>query len=328
MAGDNKIDVEVSNKLVNMSFVCALLVVTIHCDYNLFGFNQIAVPFFFAASGYLLGRHVDELGWWKRETIKRVHSLLYPFLIWSLLYQVAFMPLSIYADFSYADFSAGRAFGSSIPLLNGGLLSVLGLVPDSFPATVHLWYLRALFIFVLLSALIVNLLKKYPRFLLGSLFLFSVAMSYAPNPDVGGWSGVLQHFINVQGLFYLAAGLCLRVRPFPKIPKWIGPLGLGVGIALLLANINIVLAIPFLLYGLWGVIPARKIEVLRGLSLPIYIMHCLFIQGLQIIVRSNGWIESHRDVISFPLAVLGSATIALTISRFFPRLNMFLFGGR
>ena len=165
----NSVSQEVSSKIANMSLLGALLVISIHCGYSesesgicwlvhqMFsgGYSRIAVPFFFLVSGYFLATHINECGWWKKETLKRVRSLLIPFFTWAFLYHVLFIPLSI-----YADYRAGRPFGYNISFLNGNALCVFGLEWDKWPASVPLWYLRALFLFVLASPFVVLMLRK------------------------------------------------------------------------------------------------------------------------------------------------------------------------
>ena len=84
-----------SNKIANMGFVCACLVVLIHSPmfgnvgfvtYLLKNFLvRIAVPAFFMISGFLLARHCGEEGWYCREVCKRVKTLLVPLWCWCLI---------------------------------------------------------------------------------------------------------------------------------------------------------------------------------------------------------------------------------------------------
>ena len=115
--------IEVSRKILNMGLLCAALVVTRHVFLTgpvgsvawlieqivIDGIAQIAVPFFFVASGCLLARHFGEPGWWGKECRKRVFSLLVPYLIWSFIFVVIGTPVSI-----ASDYVAGRTFGTSI----------------------------------------------------------------------------------------------------------------------------------------------------------------------------------------------------------------------
>ena len=155
-----KISETASQKIKNMSLVCALLVVTIHLGwkehdplslgwflYNGIaqGLARIAVPFFFIVSGFFLAQHFDEQGWWKRENEKRIKSLLVPFLIWSIVSLVAGVTLGI-----IADLIAHRPFGTNICYFNAdNRLRILGVDLTEFPLHVPLWYVRCLIFFVL-----------------------------------------------------------------------------------------------------------------------------------------------------------------------------------
>ncbi len=87
-----------SNKLANLSFLCACLVVTIHVghpkiagsatwwtDLSLHAVSRIAVPLFFAISGYLLAGRIDEKGWWTAALKKRLRTIGLPFVLWLLV---------------------------------------------------------------------------------------------------------------------------------------------------------------------------------------------------------------------------------------------------
>ncbi len=80
---------ELSQKLANMAFIAALLVVAIHVregsiigsfNWHVYqiivdGFARIAVPFFFLAAGFFLAGHCTGPGWWLRECKKRIKTL-------------------------------------------------------------------------------------------------------------------------------------------------------------------------------------------------------------------------------------------------------------
>lgn len=87
-----KISQELSDKIANMSFVCACLVVMIHTPFSVGTIDQFvkywigggvasaAVPIFFIISGFFLGQHINEDGWYGRAVKKRIRTLVIPFL--------------------------------------------------------------------------------------------------------------------------------------------------------------------------------------------------------------------------------------------------------
>ena len=151
-----------SQKIKNMSVVCALLVVTIHVGWPKdevcftwfvnelvqHGVARIAVPFFFVVSGFFISAHFSERGWWKVETAKRIYSLVVPFFLWCGIAFLLISPLSI-----VADLMAHRPFGTNLPVSDGRWLMAIGLDLSVCPNLIPLWYVRCLFLFVLLSPL-------------------------------------------------------------------------------------------------------------------------------------------------------------------------------
>lgn len=93
------IDKKQSCKLTNISFVCTLLVVFIHCSGNgvdlisLFlrqyipgAFLPMAVPVFFTISGFLLAGHYGTGGWYSNALRRRLRTLLIPYCILNIIY--------------------------------------------------------------------------------------------------------------------------------------------------------------------------------------------------------------------------------------------------
>ena len=154
---------QLSTRFANMAILCAMMVVAIHVlkrpqpfgtsawwVRQVFGEGicRIAVPFFFFASGYFVANHFNESGWWRREVIKRLKSLMAPYLFWAIIgfLLVGFMLMT-------------RNIMMDKPLLDGvfspsRIVSAMGLNPFHVPELRQLWYLRVLFIFTLLSPLI------------------------------------------------------------------------------------------------------------------------------------------------------------------------------
>ena len=140
----------ISNKIAAISFICTCLVVLIHVPVpsvqlspgwflsKLFSYGicLISVPIFFVISGFFLGRHQNETGWWKREVVKRIKSLLVPYFCFNLLY---FLWISGFHNIGFTTLI--RATISS---------------PFDYPTLGPLWYVRSLLLYIVISPLFIN----------------------------------------------------------------------------------------------------------------------------------------------------------------------------
>lgn len=299
------------------------------------GYSTIAVPYFFIISGYFLARYVGERGWWKVETLKRVKTIVVPYLSWAVVYQLLFLPVRI-----YADMRAGRPFGTNVELVNGHFLTVFGLELDKWPCSVPLWYLRALFIFVLLSGVLVWILRRIPRIWIVSLFACSLALSFAPNPELGGYSGFLQRCFSVSGLMYFSIGMWLRLSDIHFDSRKAAISALLIGLSLLVVKIVLAyegislkpsllaFAIPSFIYATWHFMPTTALpKFLKGVSFPIYLIHWLLFCYWGVVVR-NAELNDLGKLVAWPLFFVGSIILAKVLSRIFPRFSAVLFGGR
>lgn len=340
------ITAESSQKIKNMSLLCAFLVVGIHTDWphdlpfslGWFmhevlgsGFSAIAVPFFFVVSGYFLAQHFDEDKWWECEVKKRIKSLIIPFCLWTAIDFALTTPLSI-----VADKMAGRPFGESIYWLHN-LVAATGLSLVDYPGLIPLWYVRCLFIFVLLSALFKWGVSKLKYLWLAVLFCLCVFNNF---------SGNMKEFFSVgfsiSGAFYFSVGIFINrqgivncKRPIYAIACWI------VGVALLSVHVVydyrgdaspirfVALAIPFFIYATWQVIPSRKLPSwLTACSFPIYLMHMILMTYMGIILKRLSFDELTNAFIVFLGSIAGSMAVTLLLRRLMPRFAIVLFGGR
>lgn len=159
-----------SEKVTLLSIVAAMMVVAIHVGGNVaahgslvwwweqighYGLFLAAVPFFFICSGFFLGRHCDEDGWWWRECLKRMRTLLVPYLIWSAVFAALGISAAVAANLIH-----GRDLLLHCPCGWRYWTRVIGVYPFNYPCLVSLWYIRSLLIFVVLSPLLVRLVKS------------------------------------------------------------------------------------------------------------------------------------------------------------------------
>lgn len=210
--------VEISNKIRNMGFICALLVISIHvvwpCDsicltwyINEFvrkGVATIAVPYFFIVSGYLLAAHFDENNWYRSELVKRVFSLVIPFFAWSFIAFVFAPPFSVIGDIVKMH--------PAITKMSWSLSQIaceFGLDLTCTPNIPALWYMRCLFIFIVIAPVFNFLVDK---FRLGWLIVSFFAIMILAIRPIG--NDALQGFFtfgfSLHGMFYFSVGIYLR----------------------------------------------------------------------------------------------------------------------
>ena len=157
-----KISSETSERLCGATFVCALLVVLIHCqslipwmhgDATGFGLAfcgfsvparldvavrifltdtlpRVAVPFFFVLSGFFIANSRQS---WLEQIKKRFVTLYVPFVIWNALNTVLNIAVGKWSGLTFID-ALSRVFGWN-PMVQLGCM--------------QFWYLQSIFVFLL-----------------------------------------------------------------------------------------------------------------------------------------------------------------------------------
>lgn len=220
-----KIDDGVSNKLANMGFVCACLVICLHVCPSLevgsggwwvyrilagSGLASVAVPMFFCISGFLFAGRMSERGWYARQVTTRMRSLLLPYVFWNLLHWGVMLLLA------WIALKVGTNFGSAdlTDITWQRMVRVLGLNPIAFPEYPFLWFLRCLLTMVVLSPLFA-VLRSDAKLGGGVIFMLFIIKTVIPRflPEFGSW---IPGF-NINGwtsaLFYFPVGIFLRYHP-------------------------------------------------------------------------------------------------------------------
>lgn len=343
----------VSQKIKNMSILCALLVVVIHVKWahaefgatwlmeNIvhLGIAQIAVPFFFVVSGYFLSAHFEEDQWWGKEIKKRIFTLMIPFFIWHLICFLFTTPQSI-----VADVVAHRPFGSSVYLFHPNLLHLLGLdIQEGLPALGPLWYVRALFLLVCVAPIIKWCVDKMGLIWLVVAFLAKLTFSYCENAGVLGsyeesfWLKFLNFGFPLTGLLYLSIGCYIRNRGIAMGRRWTawiaGMLGLFmivVNAALKYKSVNVVfpleqLMIPCVMYYVWSIVPScHWPSYIADISFPLYVVHSVLRPYTKYAQKVGSW----GAFLEFLILVVGSFVIIVVMRMYAPRFFAFLFAGR
>lgn len=285
MAVNNSIDQRTSEKLRAGSLIAALLVVAIHVPFEFAegscawyfrsflsdGIARIAVPYFFVVSGAMVAIKSSEDGWWQRAVIKRIRTLTVPLIAWSFLYA-----LIVLVCVAVGNIKAGRSIFTLPYFINSGwVLKMCCIDPFNNVPISPLWYLRALFIFIILS----------PLFLIGLFVLYGIVCPTWESVD-DSWMVVFRHCLSLQGLFYFSLGLYLIKSPPPKAKPW--RLCASTMLFLILIMISTickayswsigqyiqVCAIPLGLYSFWMFLPpGRRIPAAIDKPFSIYVIH-------------------------------------------------------
>ena len=317
-----KVDSDTSNKMANMGFLCAIFIVLLHSGCG--GITSVAVPYFFLAAGYFLAGHIGEVGWWKGEVCKRVRSLLVPMWIWGACSIMVELLLQWGIRLTGYDYH-GEQLSFFYRLLRGG--GVLFTVNMGV-----LWFVRMLFILVVISPL----LGEGGRFTnLSRLALFAGAYGWfeLAHLDPGALWNFFEYGFSLRGLLYFSVGMYLRQYPIQlKISKaWLVVL-VCVSTMLVWRGISVLISVPVHMLTLYLLMPSRKVYG-NGYSFPIYLLHMEVMLGLTAILAAFGirsstchavWLAALR----FVVCLVVSMFLARLLRRHAPRFARLAFGGR
>jgi len=315
-----RMPVDLSHKASNLGFVCVCLVVFmhIHCPWEGGGINQLAVPFFFLMSGYFLAAHTEEAGWYRLAVQKRMRTLLIPLFLWCVLWTGYSIAIA-----AALNLHAGRSLTANL-LTGWGSLRYLALDITRTPAMGPLWYVRCLFLFVLISPAVVALVRKLK---FGALLVTGASyVTYASYGRVVGSNiDFLSYGFSLEGLSYFSFGIYLQLSQHPlSVSAGKGAVAFATGLVAYWFGIT-ELSILLMIVGLWGLMPSRPLpKILTSNTFPIYLIH-MFV----LLLAGSGKISS--PIISIAVgvgAVLVSLIVAVAMKKLLPRTSSILFGGR
>lgn len=169
-----------SKKIAVLNVVAIVLVLLLHshfleaADYTIAqnvqlftgtnGISGVAVPLFYFISGMLFFKNVNQIKDCVLGIRKRVRSLLLPYIIWNIVFVLWYLFMSYIpgiSGFINSDMLSNFCIDSPITSLEYLLLE---------PAGFHLWFLRDLILYVLVSPLIYIGCKRFP--IIGLLAFF------------------------------------------------------------------------------------------------------------------------------------------------------------
>ncbi len=335
------IDRELSNRISWASFIGACLIVLhhvpisrtegssfYHAVLSIHHLCLIGVPLFFAISGFLFVGRCEESGWWKVALKKRCVSLLIPYVVINLFY-VPFV--WIYHNSSGSAFHSEMVYTLSIKTL----LTALGLVLPANPACNPLWFVRFLFVLMIVSPVIVLIIRKnkvLARLFVGAMFLLMIFMPRFGIPD---------EVLSYRGIAFFSAGIYYRIYGLPDMRKANASAFLATSIFFAILSTNGI----FCQYGKWivsimGVIglfySARDLpevpKIVANSSFSIYVLHIILMYGLRIGLKILGMghlIYTVFGACVFLFLPIGIGCFAhYYIEKRSRILSMLLFGGR
>lgn len=335
---------ELSNKFANMALFCAVLVAFIHLPkpntdcaryiWGMFshGFAKIAVPFFFVSAGFWLSRKFEDNGWYAREVLKRVKTLIVPLIFWDLLWYFYSPCLSV-----VCNILCGRSWLENVHL-NVSLvecLKVFALWPFSQPELGVLWFVRVLFLLVVLSP-VLRKISSLPVIL--CLWILHGLI----HPDYGvQCSPVIftlqEGFFSVFGVVYFCLGIYLsRNVGYLSFSRRGGVILLSIGVILLClrgmpytgiySRVVSWMMTPFLMFGVFTLMPTMELpNLLKSMSFPIYVLHMFVIVTIGIVYK---YTNSAGYVLRGVLTVVLCCVTAFFLRKAVPRISALIFGGR
>lgn len=345
---------ELSAHFRTMSFVCACLIVALHAcarpesgTWSWFiaffigsGVCNIAVPFFFLTSGFFFAGHLGEAGWYGRSLSSRVRSLLVPFISWRLIgvvfgfcvaYGIRVVGYSNYhGNIVIPDFSL--SWWLNLPGLNP--FANIGVI----------WYLRSLFLLILISPLLVCLLRKMGMIAIAIPFLVYCILAYALETNTKIWN-FFEYFFSLRGLVYFLVGIHVR-ECLICIPDRAGGVLALSGVVLVVIKACLVhrgdrqtaavvdcLMVPGLMLGVWHLTRYFKLPTpVTAMAFPLYLAHQLVLLVIVIglaAIGLSGYAKTSLLAMSVKivLAIAISWGITLVIRRF-EKISCILYGGR
>jgi len=349
-----KITKQMSDKIASLRFICAVMVVVIYATpappidtwqwwfVEMFcanGLCRVAIPYFFFISGFLIAGHLRECAWYRREVSKRVRTLLVPYVSWIII-GIA-VKTAVWCALQLLQYQSGFR----CPIYGPWWLCCLdtfGLNPFVNPGV--LWFVRDLFVLVLLSCVLWWVLRHaWICAVVALASLVFVTSCYMPTLDVR-WRNFFEYFLSARALFWFSIGILGR---FAHFDKQVNSIALGAVsivfwfVRALLVKFGLVqiaalcdVSGTFMTFAfLVSLPPIRFPFALTQNAFPIYLMHIHFLVLSIVLISAFGLRPYMRGSVALMFArvlfaTMMSLSMAWFIRRRMPKVSSILFGGR
>lgn len=308
------------------------------------GVASVAVPIFFIISGFFLGQHINEDGWYGRAVKKRVKTLVIPFYV----LQILWFPIFYGVHYVGVKYMGADGSDCSMDFTWFNFFFQTSIIPWGGTIVLGLWYVKALFLLVLISPILVYIAKKN---LVIGLFGVSLLLTFwcVQMGIISNFSFPAKRLFSFELCFrcwvYFLIGLLLSQHKLEV--NWVQMRWAVIPIAVLLLfiiktidienrSLDIILRFVFTMFmgmAIWSVVPtARWPKALTGNSFAIFVLHGMVLYLLPIGFRVFGvWdsvFKNFGGALLFFVVIAVAIFIAEVVKRRFVGLAKLIFGGR
>lgn len=332
-----------SLKIRNISFLCTIGVLILHSydptysnsthlakcvmgiEYYFSSamFGHFCVSLFFAISGYLIAFGITSKDEYIRKLKRRVSSLFFPYIFWTLACYVFYLFLSFLPVIS--------SFVSESAKLS---MQDLWLAISSQKYASHMWYVRNLLIYNLTVPLLLMLFKrKYTTYILFALMIISILVGYNFAPfyinryllfALGGYLGNRRSFT-----FFFAPKKCISIICLILFVTY--PFVMMVYRNTIIDSLGYVL-MPLFGWYAYDLLNLKKTIKYSNYGFIIYCGHRIIIECFKHLIKYTLHDNAITMIISYIISPCISFAIvlisAMIIKHYLPRTYIFISGNR